>query len=283
MNAHHDILVVGHYSHDILISASGEVTHRLGGPPAYISAILEPLGADYSVVSKVGPDFIYFSDAYKKPIVVQNGRTTSCMNDYSQAERRQVVPEVCEAIRPGDVTTTAKIALACGMIGEIPPDTIRKLRQLCDILVGDVQGFVRVLQADRRVVFRQLETTQYAPLIPQFDFLKASSEEIRYLDFQSVRKQTRVIVTDGENGCTLYDDHEEFSVPGYEVTVKDATGAGDCFLAGFVYGLSRGFSTQRAARLANLCGSLAVQHIGVPRLSKGDFTTRGEELATGNK
>lgn len=52
-----DILVVGHYVHDTLISPAGERHETLGGPPAYISSILDGFDASYSVISKVGGDF----------------------------------------------------------------------------------------------------------------------------------------------------------------------------------------------------------------------------------
>lgn len=274
----HDILAVGHYSHDELISPAGEVSHRLGGPPAYISSVLHALDADYSVVAKVGRDFRYWGVVHREPIVAPRAPTTSCSNDYSRGERRQTIPSVCDPIDPGDIRSGAKVCLACGMVGEIPPDTVRRLRGVSQILIGDLQGFVRIVREDQTVSIARLADTMYADCVDRFDFLKASREELGEAELESLRKHTTVIVTRGESGCTIYERESETSIPGFPVPVRDPTGAGDCFLAGFGYALSRGVNAREAARIGNYCGSLAVQHVGVPGLRKEHFRQILDEI-----
>ena len=46
-------------------------------------------------------------------------------------------------------------------------------------------------------------------------------------------------------------------MPGYSVEAVDPTGAGDCFDAGFVVGLSEGLTPVECGRLANVCGAAA--------------------------
>lgn len=60
----------------------------------------------------------------------------------------------------------------------------------------------------------------------------------------------------GRAGCTVFTESETVSVPAYEVDVVDPTGAGDCFDAGFVVGLTEGLSLTETAQLANACGAL---------------------------
>jgi len=60
----------------------------------------------------------------------------------------------------------------------------------------------------------------------------------------------------GSAGCTVFAEAETVSVPAYEVKVVDPTGAGDCFDAGFVVGLTEKLSLSETARLANACGAL---------------------------
>ncbi len=267
----HDILAVGHYSHDELISPAGEVSRRLGGPPAYISSVLHALDADYSIVAKVGRDFRYSGAVHREPIVAPHAPTTACSNDYSGGGRRQTIPCVCDPISPGDIRTSAKVCLACGMVGEILPDTVRRLRGVSQILIGDLQGFVRIVREDRTVSLARLADTMYADCAGEFDFLKASREELGEAEIESLRRHTTVIVTRGGGGCTIYERGSEVSVPGLAAPVCDPTGAGDCFLAGFGYALSRGVNVREAARMGNYCGSLAVQHVGVPELRKKHF------------
>lgn len=61
----------------------------------------------------------------------------------------------------------------------------------------------------------------------------------------------------GAEGCTVITADECVEVPGYPVEAVDPTGAGDCFDAGFVVGLSEGLTPVECGRLANVCGAAA--------------------------
>ncbi|MDX2163742.1 MAG: sugar kinase [bacterium] len=71
-----------------------------------------------------------------------------------------------------------------------------------------------------------------------------------------------VVMTEGENGCTVYTEGERTHVPGFQVDEVDPTGAGDCFDAGFLVRWLAGDSPPEAARWANACGALAVTRKG---------------------
>lgn len=65
-----------------------------------------------------------------------------------------------------------------------------------------------------------------------------------------------VALKQGKTGCTVFTESETVSVAAYEVEAVDPTGAGDCFDAGFVVGLTEGLNLTETARLANACGAL---------------------------
>ena len=84
-----------------------------------------------------------------------------------------------------------------------------------------------------------------------------------------------VIIKCGKKGCyVLGEDVQEtcskiagesngFYVPAVEgVHCVDTTGAGDSFSAGFIYGISEGWSLEKCAVFANQCGARAVSEIG---------------------
>jgi len=50
--------------------------------------------------------------------------------------------------------------------------------------------------------------------------------------------------------------------PAYEVGVVDGSGAGDAFMAGFLYGVLQGWDVGRTARLANATAAHCIQAIG---------------------
>ena len=266
-----DILVVGHYVHDTLIGPGGERHETLGGPPAYIASILDGSDATYSVIAKVGGDFKYSQEVRHAPITVSESFTTAFVNDYSRGKRRQSVDALCDPIFPDDLSGCATVGLACGVFNEILPETLLRLREKCDILVADIQGFLRVRHDDHSVGYLDIEDTPYAGVLEQVDFLKVSTDEARFVKIESLRKRTQIVLTKGERGCHLYERDGDHRVPGNSVIARDETGAGDCFIAGFAWGLSKGFDVLHAARLGNRCGALAVRHVGIPRISKGEI------------
>ena len=79
------------------------------------------------------------------------------------------------------------------------------------------------------------------------DFLKLSKEEAEWLfdttDPGAITYRLAsvegVLVTDGENGCAYCLGDNEGKLPAFSIPVVDTTGAGDSFLAGFLYQLSQ--------------------------------------------
>ncbi len=72
-----------------------------------------------------------------------------------------------------------------------------------------------------------------------------------------------VVVTCGEKGCEAFSRGRRFHAgPVKAPSVKDATGAGDLFCAGYLYGYLKGWDPQRRMEYANRAGALAVSYIG---------------------
>lgn len=260
------ILVAGHYCHDTLIGNGGE-ERALGGSAAYASAVLEALGEKYEVAVKVGADFLYLDQVYKKPIVA-GLRTTSFTDDYRSGERRERVDAVCEPLAPQDLPAGPhEVGIACAIAGELPLPTLRRMREICRVVVADAQGLLRTISPRGEVLLEPLRDE----VLPLLDYLKASRAEAMLLDVERVRRLLRaLIVTDGPRGCTLFTARDEVRVPAFAAAEVDPTGAGDCFLAGFAAGLRRGFDEARAARLGAWFGARAVERVGVPRFDSAD-------------
>lgn len=67
----------------------------------------------------------------------------------------------------------------------------------------------------------------------------------------------------GGRGCAIYGaGGEAIRMPAFEVEVVDTTGAGDCFVGGFLAARLRGATYEQAGRLANAVGALSVQRVG---------------------
>jgi sugar/nucleoside kinase (ribokinase family) len=71
-----------------------------------------------------------------------------------------------------------------------------------------------------------------------------------------------VVIKLGAEGCAVFTSDGAARFPAFDVDVIDTTGAGDCFVAGFLAALSMGRCYQEAARFANAVGALSVQKLG---------------------
>jgi ribokinase len=66
----------------------------------------------------------------------------------------------------------------------------------------------------------------------------------------------------GPSGCVVATRDEQVSLPALDVTARDATGCGDAFVAGFVWGRLRGAKLATCAALGNLMGGLTATRYG---------------------
>lgn len=76
-----------------------------------------------------------------------------------------------------------------------------------------------------------------------------------------------VVCTRSGDGVTLVRDGERVDVPVEKIVPVDATGAGDQFAAGFLFGLSNGHDLETCGKMGNLCAAEVISHIG-PRPQK---------------
>lgn len=73
----------------------------------------------------------------------------------------------------------------------------------------------------------------------------------------------KVIVKIDKDGCLGYENGEFFTVePLKDVIRVDSTGAGDAFLAGFIYGIYHERSFSECIRLGNITGGRCVEKVG---------------------
>ena len=89
-----------------------------------------------------------------------------------------------------------------------------------------------------------------------------------------------VVVKLGEEGSYVFGKGEEAFVPSYRVKAVDTSGAGDCFVAGFLAGQLRGWSLEESARFGNAVAAHCVQAVGCTSGVVGfEATRRFQETA----
>jgi sugar/nucleoside kinase (ribokinase family) len=117
------------------------------------------------------------------------------------------------------------------------------------------------------------------PCLPHTDLLFVNEDEGReltgYCSPPEIARHLRglgageVVVKLGAKGCFV----SGFSMPALPVSVVDTTGAGDCFVGGYLAALHRGMNHREAAAVANRVGALAVQKLGASSAMEELFPT----------
>jgi sugar/nucleoside kinase (ribokinase family) len=76
------------------------------------------------------------------------------------------------------------------------------------------------------------------------------------------------VVTDGPNGAFVRFGGIDYHVPAFPCEPRDLTGAGDMFAGAFLYGITHGYTPDRAARGANFLAMKVITQVGA-RLHHG--------------
>jgi sugar/nucleoside kinase (ribokinase family) len=99
------------------------------------------------------------------------------------------------------------------------------------------------------------------PSVTHADLLIGSrndfSSQLNPLDH--LARFTRIVLTDGINGSVVYSGSNEIKQPAYEVEVKDTTGAGDAFIAGYLAGIAHDLNPAQCLEIAAKWAASAVQ------------------------
>jgi adenosine kinase len=86
-----------------------------------------------------------------------------------------------------------------------------------------------------------------------------------------------LVVTRGKHGSKIYTDGETIDVPAFPVIeIKDPTGGGDAFRAGFIYGLVNNWPLKLAGLVGGLCASYTLEQVGTQnhRFTIPEFVAR---------
>lgn len=92
-----------------------------------------------------------------------------------------------------------------------------------------------------------------------------------YTKFEFDEWKDNIITTDAGHNVTAKIDDIEYNIPVETVEVSDVTGAGDCFMAAFVYGLTKGYTHKKCLEIAVKGSTESVKHSGTYILNKEDL------------
>ncbi len=278
-----DITVVGHFAIDTLtLPSRPHAVTVLGGSAAYTSLAARRLDAAVSVISKVGGDF---PQAYMwwlqeegidlaNVVRVEKEQTTRFELKYNKdlTNRKLKLTSKAPPITAADLPKAfhSKVVHIAPIAGEIPYETIAKLKKCADIVSLDPQGIMRSFDAEGNVTYKTTISKRTLNLI---NIWKSSTEE---LNAATGHKDTRtaikaihdygvdtVIITQGAKGAILSISGTRYNIPPCKpATLVDPTGAGDVFISGFLTEYIRQKDSLWCACVGSAAASLVVEGVG---------------------
>jgi D-beta-D-heptose 7-phosphate kinase/D-beta-D-heptose 1-phosphate adenosyltransferase len=100
-------------------------------------------------------------------------------------------------------------------------------------------------------------------------FGEISEKNLKLLAEQNAHEL--VIVTLGNQGVIYCYEGSVHRLSSITNQVADATGAGDCFMAGLIYGLSKGYDVHKSIQMGNIGAGISVTHYGTYVLQRSDL------------
>ena len=183
---------------------------------------------------------------FTRAIVTPDGERSFLIFGYPQAPKIRLTKEMLEGVR----------YLALDLYGG--PERLETARLAFDSGVSTVIG--DVVWPDHPALPLASIANNSAPFIRQ-NFPGVDVRQHTH-KLQSISKGM-IITTDGSQTVHALDAHGNgFTVQPPSVTAVDATGAGDAFRAGLLYGLLRGFDLPRSVCWGVAAGSLKVKNLG---------------------
>lgn len=217
---------------------TGATWVRRGGPGLWIEAELQRLGAQ---VTAVRPE---------KPAAVDID-----VDDTGEHGRNV-------AYEP--IILSSRVQVDAAIVSTVADEfDLVQLNLLPSVVALDVQGYVRAA--------RMVGEPVVIPDTPQLAIVKATVEELAYLDSAWVEQQKSriLLVTRGSDGCDVYDGGACFHQPAIKVDVSSTVGAGDVFLASFlVEWLGSSSAVSAAAFAARRASEFLTREYGNQRAEK---------------
>ena len=102
----------------------------------------------------------------------------------------------------------------------------------------------------------------FSPSLYEATRITGEEEPEKIAGFLLDKGVKNVILKLGKEGCYVNDGSNSFFLPAFDVPVVDTTGAGDCFVAGFLTGLGKKWSLKQCALFASAVASGCIGQIG---------------------
>lgn len=265
--------VVSHYPAEDEKLRIVEFAQQGGGLTATAMVALSRLGVSSTFMARLGEDSIsrFIMDAFHAEgvdtsfvsidpeldgpfaFVMVNQQTGRRTISYTWEESRRLPPHSI----PRAVISSAKLLLVDDYEGPAAIEAARIAHHAHTPSVLDADG----VYDDLPLLIGEVDYPVFnAPLAMDVTGTKSPAEAARklYQDFLP----RLAVVTAGSEGAFAFGPEGEIHQPAFRVAVKDTTGAGDVFHAGFGYGLLKGWEPAMTLRFAAAVAAIKCTRIG---------------------
>ena len=170
----------------------------------------------------------------------------------------------------GDIVSFASIFVSPKLGITDMEEVFRSIKEIS--AKGESFGQERILVADMTTAKNGETAKDLAPVLGLIDYLIPNAKEAEILTGEKDPEKAaevlqkygakNVVIKCGKDGCVFRTPDNASKVPAFEADAIDTTGAGDSFVAGFIYGLSKGLSIEECCRYGNATASLIVTNYG---------------------
>ncbi|ARI75633.1 ribokinase [Halobacillus mangrovi] len=236
-----------------------------GGKGANQAVAAARLGADVRLVGAVGKDA--FGVELVQHLQAEGIDTSGVKTSQSQSTGTATI-----ILSDND----NRIIVAPGANYDVTPEYVEKQKDLIkgsDILLVQLEIPLETIE-----YIANLAKEYYIPLVvnpapyqtlPQdvldhATFLTPNESEALLLnkEVEASMIQSKLVTTKGPEGVEVTLEGKQETIPGYEVPVKDTTGAGDTFNGALVTQLARQFPLSEAVQFANAAAALSITQVG---------------------
>lgn len=280
-----ELVVISHIVNETITFPDRVIEGVLGSPTAYTSVAAARLGMSTGVVTKIGtdlpPDFLKaFEEANvdTRGVKIEGRDTTHSLLTYDELGNKEILypkkapPLLFENI-PREYLS-AGIVYICPMDHDVSLETIKALYGEGINLAADIGGYGGAHSSKHPSEKEKKTRRTIGELIKHFHIVKASSEDSRHLfgakeDMEEEMAELIVnlgadisIVTLGEKGSFVSSKKGTFRMPAFSSQMKDCTGAGDVYMAGFLVEYLRTKDVWESALFASATASIVIEGTG---------------------
>ncbi|MBO02017.1 MAG: hypothetical protein CMG35_11820 [Candidatus Marinimicrobia bacterium] len=216
-----------------------DVKTSLGGA-GLVSSNLKNLGVDVTLVSNEQPKSV-------KTRIIADGHYITRLDEDQKADGKAVLKNILKS----DFSSFDYAILS---------DYNKGVLDHCNEIIDHINSYGCKVIVDPKRNYTHYKNAW---------LVKPNAKE--YKEFQFDKHEGNIIVTNASGAIRAeFDGEQHFIIP-EQVEVSDVTGAGDCFLAAFVYGLTKGKNIKDSLELASKGATESVKHLGTYTLSLDDI------------